>query len=96
MNKNIQTGIVMAVSFIGSYFFKISTVNAAIFSALIGFTFFVLFEIVKWRTDLESRLYEIERTIKTIKEQSESQYKVLSESIDNKSIASIQTIEVME
>lgn len=98
MNKNIQTGIVSLVTFVGSYFFKLSTTNAIAFSVIIGFTFYVLFEIVSWRNNLEKRLEQIERDINNIQKTNNSDYKIASNQIinSNSNSNSNQSIEVMK
>ncbi|MCT4411626.1 hypothetical protein DQM11_03875 [Leuconostoc pseudomesenteroides] len=96
MNKNIQTGIVSLVTFICSHFLKMSTTNAITLSAIIGFTFYVLFEVVSWRLTLDQRLDKIEQDLNEVKERNNSQLEIMSKAIKDKNISSKQSIEVMK
>lgn len=98
MNKNIQTGIVMMVTFVGSYFLKVSNTKSLTLSAIIGFTFYVLFEIVSWRNNLDKRLEKIEQDVKNIQDTKNANYKIMSNQITktNSNSNSDQSIEVMK
>ncbi|MCM6834241.1 hypothetical protein NE282_10165 [Leuconostoc mesenteroides] len=96
MNKNIQTGIVSLVTFICSHFLRMSIANAITLSAIIGFTFYVLFEIVSWRLKLDQRLDKIERDIIESNERNHSEFEIKSNAIQSKNVDSNQSIEVMK